>query len=59
MNRQLAHQLLLGQYRSYLALVLERGLPWEMADEDLEKMDDADLKIIVRQLKELARTPVQ
>lgn len=60
MNRQLAREQLINQYRSYASLVTERGLPYkEFDDPELDALSDEDLKFIVRGLKELARTPMQ
>lgn len=60
MNRELSHKLLVNQYRSYASLLSEKGIPFEeFPSEELESMPDIDLKLAVRIVRDLARTPTQ
>jgi hypothetical protein len=60
MNQQLERQLLLTRLRSFITILHDRGLTLNLPeDEALEKMSNNDLAEAVRQLRDLARTPVQ
>jgi hypothetical protein len=60
MNQTLSRQLLQSRYRSFVAILHDRGISLDLpSDEDVAKMNDADLSETVRQLRDVARTPVQ
>lgn len=58
MEAKQQRQLLINQYHSFLAILHQRGLSYEaLPDTEVEKFSDAELSNLVRQLRDLARTP--
>lgn len=49
---------LIQQYRSYASILQDRGLEFEpLSDEDLATISYRELNAIVREVRDLARTP--
>lgn len=60
MNQQLERQLLTTRLRSFITILHDRGISLDLpSDEELGKMSNADISEAVRQLRDVARTPVQ
>lgn len=58
MDSAVGRQSLLNQFHSYSAICHNRGLAFELPDEKtISGMSDSDLAQIVRQLRDIARTP--
>lgn len=60
MNQNLEHQILLSRFIAFQAILHDRGinLPLPTA-EDADKMNNSDLGDLVRQVRDVARTPTQ
>lgn len=58
METQLQRRLLIEQYRNYSNILDQKGLSTEsIPDEELERLPLPDLSQVVRQRRDLARTP--
>lgn len=59
MDQKQVHDLLVSDYKAYLEIVSERGIPFSgpATDSEIEKLSDSDLKVHVRHLRDIARTP--
>lgn len=58
MDSLLERRLLMTQYHALANLLHQKGLLTDaLTDEELEKLSVADLGLVTRQLRDLARTP--
>lgn len=58
MTPELQRQRLMVQYKSYLSILSSKGIEFDsMSDEELKDLDASDLARLVREVKDLARTP--
>lgn len=58
MNQAMTHQMLVSQFHSFLKICQDKGLSYEIPDDEtITKMSDTDLAHLVRQLRDVARTP--
>jgi len=59
MNPDLERRLLVDQYRAFLEICHERGLEIQpVSDEELQELDNFDLRRLVRQTRDLTRSPL-
>lgn len=58
MDSSLQRKELIAEYRSYLAIINQKGLVFDVASEDeIDSMELSDLSLLVRKARDLARTP--
>lgn len=58
MNPSVEKQLLVSDYLSFASILRHKGLDFvELSDEQLEGMKNSDLRPIVQNMRDLARTP--
>ena len=57
MERALERKLLLSELRAYLQILEERGLSGPLSMEEADKLEETDLRRLVRETRDIARTP--
>lgn len=58
MDSEFQRKRLIDQYKSYMSILSTKGVQeTELSDAELMNMDLADLSRVVRETKDLARTP--
>lgn len=58
MTPEIRRQELIGQIKSYQSILASKGIPaLPVPEEALKDMDEADLTRVLKDVKDLARTP--
>lgn len=58
MDQALERKALIESYRSYVSILHQHGLSFELVkDEELDKLSTLDLNDLVKRVRDLARTP--
>lgn len=58
MNSDLEHRMFLSELQAYMQILGERGISPPLNWEDAQKLEVPDLRRIVREVRDIARTPV-
>ncbi len=59
MEAKLERQVLMAEYQAYQDILHQRGIsPPSFDTKTLGAMDNSDLRTVVRELRDLARTPI-